>query len=73
MVYIKTQISLMSLFYGQSIIMVELRKVQALQGERTLTVVLPKEFASLLEIRKGDFLKVAVDGKKLVLEKADLE
>jgi hypothetical protein len=52
--------------------MVELRKVQALQGERSLTVVLPKEFAVSLEIGKGDFLKVTLDGKKLVLEKAEI-
>jgi bifunctional DNA-binding transcriptional regulator/antitoxin component of YhaV-PrlF toxin-antitoxin module len=52
--------------------MVELRKVQALQGERSLTIVLPKEFTTSLEIGKGDFLKVIVDGKKLVLEKAEI-
>lgn len=50
----------------------ELRKVQALQGERSLTVVLPKEFALILGIVKGDYLKVRVDGKQLVLEKADI-
>lgn len=32
----------------------EVRKVQALQGERSLTVVLPKEFATELGIAKGD-------------------
>jgi AbrB family looped-hinge helix DNA binding protein len=50
----------------------EIRKVQALQGDRSLTVVLPKEFAILLEIGKGDYLKVTIEGKKLVLEKADI-
>ena len=52
--------------------MVELRKVQALQGEKSLTVVLPKEYALSLEIMKGDFLKVTVEGKRLVLEKAEI-
>jgi bifunctional DNA-binding transcriptional regulator/antitoxin component of YhaV-PrlF toxin-antitoxin module len=52
--------------------MVELRKVQALQGERSLTVVLPKEFAVTLGISKGDFLKVHVENKKLILEKAEV-
>ena len=51
----------------------EIRRVQALQGERSLTVVLPKDYAASLEIVKGDFLKVTVDGKKLVLEKAELD
>jgi len=52
--------------------MVELRRVQALHGERCLTIVLPKDYAKSLEINKGDFLKVTVEGKKLVLEKANL-
>jgi hypothetical protein len=55
------------------IIMVELRKVQALQGERSLTIVLPKEFAVSLQIRKGDFLKVSVEGRRLILERADVD
>ena len=50
----------------------DLRKVQALQGERSLTVVLPKEFANGLGIEKGDWLKVTRIEKQLVLEKADL-
>jgi len=53
--------------------LVELRRVQALQGERSLTIVLPKSFATSLEIGKGDFLKVTLEGKKLVLEKADID
>jgi len=48
---------------------IELRRVQALQGERSFTIVLPKEFAVGLGIGKGDFLKCVVDGKKLVIEK----
>jgi hypothetical protein len=35
----------------------EIRKVQALTGERSLTVVLAKTFANQLGIGKGDFLK----------------
>lgn len=52
--------------------MVELRKVQALQGERSLTIVLPKEFAAALGISKGDFLKVYVENEKMVLQKAEV-
>jgi bifunctional DNA-binding transcriptional regulator/antitoxin component of YhaV-PrlF toxin-antitoxin module len=48
---------------------IELRRVQALQGERSFTVVLPKEFAVGLGISRGDFLKCIVDGNKLVIEK----
>ena len=50
----------------------EVRKVQALQGERSLTIVLPKEFATQLGIVKGDYLKVQINGKQLVLERAEI-
>jgi bifunctional DNA-binding transcriptional regulator/antitoxin component of YhaV-PrlF toxin-antitoxin module len=49
-----------------------IRKVQAYSGDRSLTVVLPKIFAERLNIGKGDFLKVYVDDRKLVLEKAEV-
>jgi bifunctional DNA-binding transcriptional regulator/antitoxin component of YhaV-PrlF toxin-antitoxin module len=48
---------------------IEIRKVQALQGERSLTLVFPKEFALELDIGKGDFLKCSLDGKRLIVEK----
>jgi hypothetical protein len=50
---------------------IELRRVQALQGERSLTLVFPKEFAIELGVGKGDFLKCQVDGKRLVVEKVE--
>jgi len=49
-----------------------LRKVQAYHGERSMTIVLPKEFATELGILKGDYLKVRIDSKRLILEKADI-
>ena len=50
----------------------EVRKVQALTGERTFIICLPKEMASELSISKGDFLKYYVDGNRLILEKLEL-
>ncbi|HEY7080454.1 MAG TPA: AbrB/MazE/SpoVT family DNA-binding domain-containing protein [Nitrososphaeraceae archaeon] len=50
---------------------IEIRKVQAYSGERSFTVVLPKEFAIELGVGKGDFLKCQVSGKKLVVEKVE--
>jgi bifunctional DNA-binding transcriptional regulator/antitoxin component of YhaV-PrlF toxin-antitoxin module len=47
----------------------EIRRVQALQGERSLTLVFPKNFAIELGISKGDFLKCKVDGNRLIVEK----
>jgi hypothetical protein len=50
---------------------VEIRKIQALTGERSFTVVFPKQFALELDIGKGDFLKCFVEGSRLILEKVD--
>jgi hypothetical protein len=49
-----------------------IRKVQAYSGERSLTVVLPKLFAEQLRIGRGDYLKVRLEDRRLVLEKAEV-
>jgi antidote-toxin recognition MazE-like antitoxin len=49
---------------------IEIRRAQALTGDRSLTVVLPKQFATQLGISKGDFLKCRVENDRLILEKA---
>jgi hypothetical protein len=49
---------------------IEIRRAQALTGDRSLTVVLPKQFAIQLGISKGDFLKCRVENHRLILEKA---
>ncbi|HEY7080847.1 MAG TPA: AbrB/MazE/SpoVT family DNA-binding domain-containing protein [Nitrososphaeraceae archaeon] len=51
---------------------IEIRRVQAYSGERSMTIVLPKIFSEKLGIGKGDFLKVQLDNSRLILEKADL-
>jgi hypothetical protein len=48
---------------------VEIRKVQALVGERSLVFVLAKSLALQLGIRKGDYLRCFINGNRLVLEK----
>jgi hypothetical protein len=50
---------------------IELRRVQALQGERGFTLVFPKDSAVQLGIGKGDFLKCQVDGNRLIIEKVN--
>lgn len=50
---------------------IELRRVQALQGERSFTLVFPKEFATELGVGKGDFLKCQVDKNRLIVEKVN--
>jgi hypothetical protein len=51
---------------------VEIRKVQALTGERSLTLVLPKVFAIELGIGKGALLKCHTEGNRIIVEKAEL-
>lgn len=48
---------------------VEIRRVQALVGERSFVTVLPKSLAIELGIRKGDYLRCFVDRSRLVMEK----
>jgi hypothetical protein len=50
---------------------VDVRKVLALQGDRSLTLVLPKEFAVKLGIGKGDFLECSVESQRLIIEKVE--
>ena len=50
---------------------IEIRRIQALHGQRSLTLVFPKEFATLLGIEKGDFVKCSTDGNRLVVEKVE--
>jgi antitoxin component of MazEF toxin-antitoxin module len=46
------------------------RKVQGLVGESSFSIILPKSYAVNLGISKGDFVKVCLDGRRIVLEKA---
>jgi hypothetical protein len=49
-----------------------IRKVQAYTGEKSLTIVLPRNFTTELGIEKGDFLKVQMENRRLILEKAEV-
>jgi bifunctional DNA-binding transcriptional regulator/antitoxin component of YhaV-PrlF toxin-antitoxin module len=49
----------------------EIRRVQAYSGDRSLTIVLPKIFSEKLKIEKGDFLKCYVDENRLIVEKVN--
>jgi hypothetical protein len=50
----------------------EIRRVQSIHGNSTFTLVLPKDFVSVLNISKGDYLKCKILHNQLVIEKADL-
>ena len=48
---------------------IEIRKLQALTGERSFTLVFAKQFAAELGIVRVDFLKCYVNGNRLIVEK----
>jgi phosphate uptake regulator len=48
----------------------EVRKVQGLVGEQSFSIVLPKQYATNLQIGKGDYVKVTQQDNKIVVEKA---
>jgi bifunctional DNA-binding transcriptional regulator/antitoxin component of YhaV-PrlF toxin-antitoxin module len=47
----------------------EIRTIQALTGERSLTLVLPKQYAIDLGLKKGEFVKVRQDKNRIIIEK----
>ena len=52
---------------------IEFRKIQAIHGNSTFILVLPKEFVSQLNIAKGDYVKCKVSDNQLVIERVNEE
>lgn len=50
---------------------IQIRKVQALTGDRSFTLVFPKQFATELGVGRGDFMKCRIDSGRLVVEKVN--
>ena len=46
------------------------RRIQGLVGEQSFSLILPKQYAINLGIRKGDFVKVRQEENKIIIEKA---
>jgi hypothetical protein len=51
---------------------VTVRKVQAYTHRRSLIIVLPKGFTSEMGLGKGDFMKVQLKNRQLIMEKAEI-
>ena len=51
---------------------VELRKVQTIHGNSTFILVLPKDFISVLNIEKGDYVKCRICDNRLLVEKIEV-
>ncbi len=50
----------------------EVRKIQAIHGEATFVLVVPRDFIERLKITKGDYVKCSIVDDSLVVRKADL-
>ena len=50
----------------------EIRKLQGIHGNSTYTIVLPKDFISILNLSKGDYLKCRISNHQLIIEKAEV-
>jgi antitoxin component of MazEF toxin-antitoxin module len=50
--------------------LLEYRKIQGLVGDQSFCVVLPKQYANDIKIRKGDYVKVHLEANKIIIEKA---
>jgi bifunctional DNA-binding transcriptional regulator/antitoxin component of YhaV-PrlF toxin-antitoxin module len=51
---------------------VEYRKTQAIFGNSTFGIVIPKNFVNNLGIAKGDYLRITQEGSHLIIEKAEV-
>lgn len=45
-------------------------KMQAIHGERTFVMCIPKDFIQELKISKGDYMKCWIKNTQLIVEKA---
>jgi antitoxin component of MazEF toxin-antitoxin module len=50
----------------------KLRRVQAIHGESTFVLVVPKDFIAELNIAKGDYVKCRISNNQLIIEKAEI-
>ena len=50
----------------------KIRTMQAIHGERTFVLCIPKDFISELKIAKGDYVKCWVVSNRLIVEKASI-
>jgi hypothetical protein len=45
--------------------------VQAITGQISFILLLPRDFTTRLAVEKGDYLRCKIEGDKLIVEKAD--
>jgi antitoxin component of MazEF toxin-antitoxin module len=47
------------------------RKIQGILGDQSFSVVLPKRYAQSIGISKGEYVRVMLDGERIVIQKAE--
>jgi antitoxin component of MazEF toxin-antitoxin module len=47
------------------------RKIQGILGDQSFSVVLPKYYAQSLGVSKGEYMKVILEGERIIIQKAD--
>lgn len=50
----------------------KLHRMQAIHGERTFVLCVPKDIIAELKIAKGDYVKCWISNKQLIVEKAEV-
>ena len=46
------------------------RRIQGLVGEQSFSLILPKQYAVNLGIRKGDYVRVRQENRRIIVERA---
>jgi hypothetical protein len=49
---------------------IEYRKIQSILGDVSFSIILPKEYAINLGLKKGEFVKVWQADSKIIIERA---
>jgi hypothetical protein len=50
----------------------EVRKIQAIHGNTTFVLVVPRDFVGKLKISKGDYVKCTIVDNTLLVKKAEV-
>jgi antitoxin component of MazEF toxin-antitoxin module len=50
----------------------EVRKIQAIHGNTTFILVIPRDFVERLKISKGDYVKCTIVDETLLVKKAEV-
>jgi hypothetical protein len=56
----------------EEVISKKVRRIQAIHGNSTFILVIPKEFASELRIEKGDYVRCFLENERLVVTKIEV-